>query len=256
MADRGNFDDRQEAAPRPGDYVLDPQYRGFIPIPRTVFMVKFNPKPRLDLMFNNRNPGAPYRFVPALMITEGQPGFGGGEQFNATANGSQLRLDMRAPSMPGNFRFYYQNDFFGSDQKQMQYRLQHLYGQYYGLVAGFTYGVFEDPDSWPDTVDYEGPNAVIFARRPLVHYLAELSDDWSMTVGLEDPTLDIDTTGDTGGYGATARARRWLQRALDARLDSVTCSSAPSCGRSTSVAAASARPAPSAGASTSRGHST
>jgi hypothetical protein len=101
--------------------------------------------------------------------------------------------------MPGNFRFYYQNDFFGSDQKQMQYRLQHLYGQYYGLVAGFTYGVFEDPDSWPDTVDYEGPNALIFARRPLVHYIAELADDWSVTVGLEDPTLYIDTTGDTGG---------------------------------------------------------
>ena len=198
----GNFDDKQEAAARPEAYALG---RGFIPIPNTVFAVKFNPKPRLDMMFNNVNPGGPYRFAPALMITEGSPGFGGGEQFNATANGSQLRVDIRAPSQPGNFRLYYQNDFFGSDTKQMQYRLQHLYGQYYGVVAGFTYGVFEDPDAWPDTVDYEGPNSVLFARRPLVHYTRELTDTVDVTLGVEDPGLALDLTGNPGAI-SQARA--------------------------------------------------
>jgi hypothetical protein len=67
----------------------------------------------------------------------------------------------------------------------MQYRLQHLYGQYYGVIAGYTFGIFEDPDAWPDTVDYEGPNAVIFARRPLGHYMWSVSDDWEVTFGLE-----------------------------------------------------------------------
>jgi len=51
------------------------------------------------------------------------------------SNGSQIRLDVRAPSMPGNFRVYYQNDFFGSDTSQMRYRLQHFYGQYYAVQA-------------------------------------------------------------------------------------------------------------------------
>ena len=197
VKDRHNLDDRQEAAARPGDYVLDPAYRGYIPIPQTVFMVKFNPKPRLDMMFTTKNPGdARYRFATALLPLEGAPEFGGGEQFDATANGSQIRVDMRAPSQPGNFRLYYQNDFFGSDDAQMRYRLQHFFGQYYGVVGGFTYGVFEDPDVWPDTVDYEGPNAVIFARRPLIHYLFELAPDWSITFGLEQPSLAVDTTGD------------------------------------------------------------
>ena len=202
VKDRHNLDDRQEAAARPGDYVLDPAYRGYIPIPRTVFMVKFNPKPRLDMMFTTKNPGdARYRFAPALLPLEGSPEFGG-EQFDATANGSQIRVDMRAPSQPGNFRLYYQNDFFGSDDAQMRYRLQHFFGQYYGVVGGFTYGVFEDPDVWPDTVDYEGPNAVIFARRPLIHYLWEFAPDWSINFGLEQPSLAVDTTGDVD---ATAR---------------------------------------------------
>ena len=92
------------------------------------------------------------------------------------ANATQLRLDVRAPELGGNFRFYYQNDFFGSgsDTGDMKYRVQHLYGQFYGFKAGFTYGVWEDPDSWPDTVDYEGPNAVIFSRRPVAQYTYRL----------------------------------------------------------------------------------
>jgi hypothetical protein len=167
-------------------------------------MVKFNPKPRLDMMFTTKNPGdARFRFITAKLPLESSPTFGG-EQFNGTANGSQIRVDMRAPSMPGNFRLYYQNDFFGSNSSQMSYRLQHFYGQYYGLVAGFTYGVFEDPDSWPDTVDYEGPNALIFARRPLVHYLWEIDRDWTMTFGLEEPSLAVDTTGDENAASRTA----------------------------------------------------
>jgi len=197
------LDDRQEAAALPGDYVMDPSFRGYTPIPATVFMVKFNPKPRLDMMFTTRNPGdAKYRFAPANFPLQSSPVFGG-EQFNATANGSQIRVDMRAPSLPGNFRLYYQNDFFGSDTSQMRYRLQHFYGQYYGVVGGFTYSVFEDPDAWPDTVDYEGPNAQIFARKALIKYTRELGDHWSATVGLEDPNIAVDTTGDAGASSQT-----------------------------------------------------
>ena len=195
VSDRGQFDDKQDAASRPGDFTLDPQYRGFIPIPHTVFMLKFNPKPRLDMMLDTENAGDDFRFVTAKIPVEGQSGYGGGENFNANGNGSQLRLDMQAPSVGGNFRFYYQNDFFGSDSKNFQYRLQHLYGRYYGLLVGYTYGVFEDPDAWPDTVDYEGPNAVVYSRRPLVHYTVALADDWNATVGVEDPDIYVNTDG-------------------------------------------------------------
>lgn len=202
VRNRATFDDKQEAASRPEDFTLDPEYRGFIPIPNTVFMIKFNPRPRVDLTLDTQNSGNDFRFVPATIPLEGTPPHGGGANFNINGNGSQLRLDMRAPSVAGNFRFYYQNDFFGSDTRNFQYRLQHLYGQYQGLVAGFTYGVFEDPDAWPDTLDYEGPNSVIFARRPLVHYKFTLMEDWRLTLGVEDPDSFVDFTGDT-----TARRR-------------------------------------------------
>ena len=193
---RGYINDRQTPAARPEDYTFDPEYRGFIHIPNTIFMIRFNPRPRVDLIMSSTNAGSDFRFVPSLFPVEGEPGYDGSSRFNASANGTQLRLDIRAPSVRRNFRIFYQNDFFGSDTRNMQYRLQHLYGQLYGIVTGFTYGVFEDPDAWPDTVDYEGPNSVIFARRPVVQYERMLADDWQLTLGLEDPDIYVDTTGD------------------------------------------------------------
>lgn len=197
VVDRGNFDDRQVPAARPGDYMFDPDYRGFIPVPRTILAIKFNARPRVDMMTSSSNPGDTFRFVPALIppTPGGTAVPGGGWQFNGNANGSQLRVDVRAPDAKGDFRFYYQNDFFGSDTANMRYRLQHLYGQYMGVVAGFTYGIFEDPDAWPDTIDYEGPNSVVFARRALLHYQKMIGEDWQVTVGLENPDVQVDTTG-------------------------------------------------------------
>jgi hypothetical protein len=193
---RGAMNDQQEAASRPKDFTLDPKFQGFIPIPNTPALIKFNAKPHVDMISDNMNAGSDYRFVPAKFPLRTDAGYGGGEQFNVNANATQLRLDVRAPELDGNFRFYYQNDFFGSDTSDMKYRLQHLYGQFYGFKAGFTYGVWEDPDSWPDTVDYEGPNAVIFSRRPVAQYTYAWSDIWNTTLGVEKADIYVD--GDSG----------------------------------------------------------
>jgi DcaP outer membrane protein len=204
---RGALNDQQEAASRPKDFTLDPKYQGFIPIPNTPALIKFNAKPHLDLISDNKNAGNQNRFVPASFPLKGASDYGGGEQFHMNANATQLRLDVRAPEMDGNFRFYYQNDFFGSgsDTGDMKYRVQHIYGQLYGFKAGFTYGVFEDPDSWPDTVDYEGPNAVIFSRRPVAQYTYAWNDNWNTTFGVEKPDIfaDVNTGGNTNSSQLT-----------------------------------------------------
>jgi hypothetical protein len=191
---RHTMNDRQSAAARAGDYTLDPSYRGFIPVPNTAVMIKFNAKPRVDFMGDTGNPGTDFRFVPAKFPASSDDGW----QFSGNANGSQIIVDVRAPSVKGTPRFYYQNDFFGSNDSHMNYRLQHLYGEYAGFLTGFTFGVFEDPDAWPNTVDYEGPNSVIFARRAVLQYKREIFKNWVLTLGLENPDIFVDTTGDTG----------------------------------------------------------
>jgi DcaP outer membrane protein len=196
IKDRPAMDDQQEAAPRPDDLTLDPKYRGFVPIPNTPILIKFNAKPRVDFTDDPQNTGNPDRFVTAQIPVEGDFFKGGGNQFNVNAKGSQLSIDVRAPELPGSPRFYYQNDFFGSGGGELPFRVRQLYGQIYNVVLGQTFSVFEDPDAWPDTVDYEGPNSAVFARRPLVRYMLPLSKKWQLNFGLEKPGAEVDTSID------------------------------------------------------------
>src|SRR5215470_10678215 len=71
IKDRPAMDDQQEAAPRPNDLTLDPKYRGFVPIPNTPVLIKFNAKPRVDFTDDPGNTGNPDRFVTATIPVEG-----------------------------------------------------------------------------------------------------------------------------------------------------------------------------------------
>lgn len=188
---RHTLNDRQVPASRPSDFTVDPEYKGFFPVPNTGALIKLNAKPRVDMTYDNRNAGSPSRFIPAKFPLQGSKDYGGGGQFNMNANGTQLSADVRSPDRPGNFRFYYQNDFFGEFNSDMKYRLQHIYGQYYGLKVGYSQSVWENPDVWPDTVDYEGPNAVIFARRAVAQYTHSINDSWNAAVGIEKPDFYV-----------------------------------------------------------------
>ena len=193
---RHAFVDNQEAAPRPGDLTLNPQYRGFIPIPHTPALIRFNAKPRVDFIFDTGNPGDPDMFIPAKIPVTGDPTKGGGNRFNISAKGSRLMLDVRAPTREGAPRFYYENDFNGSGSATMNIKIRHLYGQYYNIILGQTFSVFEDPDGWPDTLDYEGPNAAVSARMPLLRYQIPLTKQWQINVSAEKPSSEVDTTDD------------------------------------------------------------
>ncbi|MCC6848423.1 MAG: hypothetical protein IT294_07980 [Deltaproteobacteria bacterium] len=195
VKNRGAVRDEQQAAPRPGDLTLDPQYRGFTRIPNTSVLIKFNAKPRTDVTFDTENAGDDNRFITAKIPVTGQDDKGGDPRFNINAKGSQLRIDVRAPEIGGKPRFYYENDFYGSGGGEFPYRIRHLYGQYYNIIVGQTFSIFEDPDVWPDTVDYEGPNSAIFARRPLIRYLQPLGKEWQLNFGLEQPESEVDLTG-------------------------------------------------------------
>jgi hypothetical protein len=205
VGQRPALNDQQEGAQRSKDSARDPKYRGFLPIPNTPGLIKFNAKPRVDVTSDTRNSGNPDRFATAQIPVNGQPGYGGSERFNVNARGSQLSVDVRAPEIPGNFRFYYNNDFFGSGSG-MQYRLKQLYGQFYNVTAGSIYSCFEDPYAWPDTVDFEGPNAVIFARRALVRYMWPLSDAWQMNFGIEAPGSEVDGNSTTDSINQVNKA--------------------------------------------------
>jgi hypothetical protein len=212
---RYTMSDQQEAAPRLGDLTLDPKYQGFIPVPNTRVMIKLNAKPRVDMTWDNQNAGDDTRFITARIPVEGDSAKGGGARFNINSKGSQFRIDARAPQVAGSPRFYFQNDFFGSGDNDLNLRIQHMYGQIYNIIVGKTYSVFEDPDVWPDTVDYEGPNSMIFMRRELVRYQLSVSKEWQMNFGLEKPTPQIDDSIDPN----SETIKRWPEFGINARWE-------------------------------------
>jgi len=199
---RDNLRNEQQPAPRAGNQTLDPKFIGFIPIPNTPLLIKFNAKPRVDMILDNRNSGDNNRFITAKIPVSDDPAHGGGAQFNINAKGSQLSVDVRAPEVEGSPRFYYQNDFYGSGPGEFPYRVRQLYGQVYNVIVGMTFSVFEDPDVWPDTVDYEGPNSATFARRPLARYMLALNERWQINFGLEQPGSEVDTSIDPAATSA------------------------------------------------------
>lgn len=180
---------------------IDPSLRGFLRIPNTRVMIRFNAKPRVDFTYDPRNTGDDDRFVTAKIPVFGSPEQGGGPVFNANAKGSQLVIDVRAPEVDGSPRFYYQNDFYGSGGGEFPYRVQQLFGSIYDVTLGQTFSPFEDPDIWPDTVDYEGPNAMIFARYPSVRYRLGLVDGLALNFGLAQPSSDVASTDDDAVEG-------------------------------------------------------
>ena len=193
---RNTMSDQQEASPRLGDLTLDPKYQGFIPVPNTKVLIKFNAKPRVDMTIDDENAGDDNRFITARIPVDGDQKQGGGSRFNINSKGSQFRIDARAPQVDGSPRFYFQNDFYASGSSDLNLRIQHIYGQFYNIIVGKTYGVFEDPDVWPDTVDYEGPNSMLFVRRELVRYQLPISKEWHLNFGIEKPTTQIDNSID------------------------------------------------------------
>ena len=197
VIERDNLNDMQTAAPRPYDLsLLREKYNGFIPIPYTKAMIRFNASPRVDFTNDNTNTGNENKFVTADIPVSGEADKGGGYHFNINAQGTRLSMDVRAPGIDGSPRFYYENDFAGSGTAYLNYRVRHLYGLFYNIVLGQTYTVFEDADAWPDTLDYEGPNSAISSRRPLLQYMIMPNDYWGIGISIEKPTPKVDTSID------------------------------------------------------------
>jgi len=187
---RDNMRDWQTAAARLDDLTLDPNYEGFMPVLNTPIMIRFNAHPRVDVTWQSKDAN-PDRFVTAQIPVTGEPEYDSRAITNLNSKGSQLSFQAIWPGAPGNPRFVYLNDFFGSGSKEYEFRVQQLYAEYYNFVFGQTFSVFEDPDVWPDTVDFEGPNAITFARYPVVQYMVGLSDHFVAKLSVEQPDSEV-----------------------------------------------------------------
>jgi hypothetical protein len=124
-------------------------------------------------------------------------------QFGADGNTffgvRQTRFGVKSatPTDVGTLRTQFEWELFGTgvDAGQTTLRLRHAYGELGKVGAGQTWSPFMDIDVFPNTIEYWGPNGMVFFRNVQIRYMP-IQGDTRMTVALERPGA----SGDQGIY--------------------------------------------------------
>jgi hypothetical protein len=212
IPDHDTFNDLQPAAPRPDNKPIDPALKGFIPIPGTKTMIRFGGSARLDTIYDFEDNGNPNQFIPSSIPVDGQPGADGGERSQIHTKGTRISFETRRPvGEEGTLRIYNENDFFdNSTSSSMSFRVRHFYGQAWNLTIGQTFSAFMNIDSWPDVLDYAGPNALMNRRQPQIRFSPPIYEgvgEMHLLFSLEQPDSDLNlgATGVPAGADIVSR---------------------------------------------------
>jgi hypothetical protein len=166
---------------------------------------------RLGLVSNLDPIGSDDRFITgSIPVGEPEPGTTT-EGFTISAKRSRMNLDMRMDSSVGQFRAFIEGDFAAEADNQDTYRLRHAFGQYKNWIMGQTWSTFMDTRALPEELDFEGLNAQLIDRQPVLRWAKEFDEDRVVAVSLEDPSAEI-TGGEGKGKFADVAARVSAQR--------------------------------------------
>jgi len=186
-ATKQTFSEDSVAAARFNNVPLDPKYRGYFMLPGTQTLLKIGGYFKTDFMYDLKPAGNPDEFIPSSILI---PTVQGVHNSNVSVRPTRLSLDFRIPSTQmGDVRFYVESDLFGSTSTTP--RLRHAYAQVRNLLLGQTFTNFMDPDAFPDTLDFQGPNGLVNLRNPQVRYTFGLSQRMTLSVSVEKPSSDI-----------------------------------------------------------------
>ncbi len=107
----------------------------------------------------------------------------------------QSRFGVRATQPVGGRDLFVRFEFdlfgVGGDAGQTTFRLRHAYGEWGPILAGQTNSLFMDGDTFPNTVDYWGPNGMVFLRNPQIRYTYKTGAN-QFAFAIEQPSNDID----------------------------------------------------------------
>lgn len=107
----------------------------------------------------------------------------------------QTRFGVRATQPIGGRDLFVRFEFdmfgVGGDAGQTTFRLRHAYGEWGPILAGQTNSLFMDGDSFPNTIDYWGPNGMVFLRNPQIRYTYKTGAN-QFAIAIEQPSNDID----------------------------------------------------------------
>jgi hypothetical protein len=185
--DYRTFSEDDVAAARLNNIPLDPKYRGFFFLPGTRTMMKIGGYAKSDFIYDLKPAGNTDEFIPATIPI---PAPAGVNNATISVRPTRLTLDFLIPSSKvGDVRFYFEGDLFGTNATTP--RLRHAYGQAHNFLIGQTFTNFMDPDGFPDTLDFQGPNGMVSLRNPQFRYGFALSPHTTLYFSAEKASSDV-----------------------------------------------------------------
>jgi hypothetical protein len=114
---------------------------------------------------------------------------------NAFFGVRQSRLGVRSEASTGlgPLKTIFEFELFGTgvDAGQTTFRLRHAYGELGHFGAGQTWSPFMDIDVFPNSIEYWGPNGMVFFRNVQVRWMP-IQGDTRATIALERPGASAD----------------------------------------------------------------
>jgi hypothetical protein len=106
---------------------------------------------------------------------------------------SRLGVKSATPTDHGELKTQVEFELFGTgvDAGQTTFRLRHAYGELGHFGAGQTWSPFMDIDVFPNSLEYWGPNGMVFFRNIQFRYMP-LKGNNAITIGVERPGASAD----------------------------------------------------------------
>ncbi len=160
------------------------------------------PKPRLDIYgFAMMDTGYQFKQNDANWFDVLRPTklpafedeFGEDGHWFAGVRQSRFGVKSYFPTSLGELKTTFEFELFGTgvDQGQTTFRLRHAYGELGHFGAGQTWSPFMDIDVFPNSLEYWGPNGMVFFRNVQVRWMPIMGDT-HLTIALERPGASAD----------------------------------------------------------------
>jgi hypothetical protein len=120
--------------------------------------------------------------------------FGKDGNFFAGVRQSRLGFKGYIPTSLGQIKTIFEFELFGTgvDAGQTTFRLRHAWGEIGRFGGGQTWSPFMDPDVFPNSVEYWGPNGMVFFRNVQIRYTAWSKGDSNLVIAAERPGASAD----------------------------------------------------------------
>ena len=103
---------------------------------------------------------------------------------------SNLSFKSYTPTKYGAMTTRFEFDMF-DDQGNANFNLTHLWGEIGSFGAGQTFSGFMDINSFPNILDFWGPNSMVFSRQPQVRYSTAVSIQGRIMFTIEKSSSDF-----------------------------------------------------------------